>query len=252
MAGVISVFILLSASIISFALLYSNRARRHQKALQLKEKQKQLELLNATINAQERERERIGADIHDDIGPMLSTTKLLINKFKYLDKKEDVTQHIKRLEAQLDEAIERVREVAKNLVPQVLVEFGLVEAISDLCSRINEGGDVKAKMEVDPAIPIFDRTQELALYRIIQEFCTNTLKYAKASQIFIQFKVSGNGFVLELSDDGIGIAQEHLQEKGGLGLNNMHARAKSIGADMQLETKRSIGTRILLTLSNET
>lgn len=246
--GAVSLFIVLAGGIIFFVVLYSKRVRHHQEVLRENERKQQLNLLNAAINAQEEERQRIGADIHDDIGPMLATSKLLLNKFLYLDSKVETREHIQKVGSHLDEVIDQIRTVAKNLVPQVLLEFGLQEAVEELCSKINEGNELKAGLALTQRFPELNGAHQLALYRIIQEFCNNTLKHARAQNLKIICESSEKELRLLLKDDGEGITQTQFSSPSGLGIHNMQARAKSIGASIKLENDGSHGTFIAVHL----
>ncbi len=245
--GIILVLLLMAASVVLFVQMYARRVFKHKIELQRKEKEKQHDMLNATIDAQEHERRRIGADIHDDIGPMLSTCKLLINKFRYLEGEESVKAHVKRINMQLDDVINRVREVAKNLAPAVLVEFGLTSALEDLCSRINEGGEIHATIHLDPQFPTLPGTHELAIYRIVQEFCNNSIKYAEAANIMLQFEYVKPNVYISMQDDGVGMM---TIESDGLGIRNMHARASSINANFKMDSKPDSGTKAVLQMTH--
>lgn len=248
LVGAILLFLFLAGGIISFVILYYQRVRHHQLTLRDNELKQQLNLLNAAINAQEEERQRIGADIHDDIGPMLATTKLLLNKFIYLKNDAETKTHVKRVGEQLDEVIDQVRAVAKNLVPQVLIEFGLTEAVEELCTRISEAGALTAEFTFHQSLPQLQIVEQLALFRIIQEFCNNTLKHAEAQNLRISFQTNSNEFVVVLQDDGAGITVIQFDNPTGLGINNMQARARSIGAIMELEGRNPHGTTMVIRL----
>ena len=247
----ISIFILLAGGIVAFVALYSKRVRQHQALLLEHERKEQLNLLNATINAQEAERQRIGADIHDDIGPMLASSKLLINKFLHLNDKSQVSQLVNSLNARLDEVIAEVRAVAKNLVPQVLLEFGLSEAIEELGGLIKEASDLEVELIINRAVPNLTTEEELALYRIIQEFCNNTLKHSDAKHIQITYGKDGPNFDITLHDDGKGILESQFSNPRGLGIRNMQARARSIGATIELAKSNGGGTTIVVHVKSD-
>jgi signal transduction histidine kinase len=182
---------------------------------------------------------------------MLATAKLLLSKFMYFQNKEETKQHVTKIGSQLDEVISQVRRVSRNLVPQVLVEFGLVAALEELCSRINEGDGIRTHLSTcDESIPL-SGVEQLAIYRIVQEFCNNTIRHSGAKNIWIDYSI-GQGYVqYTLRDDGRGIERDRLTGLDGLGINNMKARAKSIGAHIVLDNGQINGVVMSIKLSNE-
>lgn len=227
------IFIILSSSIlivlagfIVFAIFrYNKRRLKHQAELQLKEEEKQRARLNASIEAQESERTRIGGDIHDDIGPLLSSIKLHIHKFKYCKTPEHINKEIKSVNVQIDEIIGRIRSVTRDLVPAVLVEFGFVAAIKNLCDRINESNQIYINFSSQKdTYPLSDKI-ELTLYRVIQELCNNAIKHANANQINIKITQKEKKIHILVKDNGSGIADEILNHNiNGFGLKNIEAR----------------------------
>lgn len=247
--GFTLILLVIFVGIIVFVMQYSRRAIEHRDMLKVKEREKQVELLNATIEAQEGERARIGSDIHDDIGPLLSTLKLYTNRIKYLDDQEERNAYIDSLGKEMDDVIVEIRRVAKDLVPMVLMEFGLAAALENLCERINETKQVVAYLQIRAPIDALNKSEELALYRIVQEFCNNSIKYASATQIDISF--SSPPLTLHLGDNGVGFEQELVDKREfqGLGLKNMNARAQAIEAEFELTSKPDHGTRAVIILN---
>lgn len=246
----ILLFILLSTGIVAFVFLYYRRVRLHQAHLLENERYQQLNLLNAAIEAQEEERRRIGADIHDDIGPMLATNKLWLSKFLYLEDPGEIKRHVDSMAKQFDIIIEQVRLVAHYLVPQVLLEFGLIDAVDDHCARINETQQLNTTFNYENKVIKLSESEQLALYRIIQEFSNNTIRHANAQKLIITLKDDQFGVHLILHDDGKGITESQFSKSTGIGINNMQARAKSIGAILELSKLNDNGTTITVYLKN--
>ncbi len=251
LTGAILLFILLSMGIILFTFVYSRRIREQQVLLRENERKQQLDLLSVTMSAQEKERQRIGADIHDDIGPMLATSKLLLKQFRYLEDEAEINNHIDRLGRNLDEIISRIRVVSRNLNPQVLRDFGLIAAIEDICSLITDSNELNVHFKMSKVLPKLSIFEELTLYRIVQECCTNTIKHGGAKNLYIKLKYQNNNLQLEMHDDGRGIDMVQLKASGGLGIKNIRARAKAIHADVNISNINS-GASIKINLESKT
>lgn len=243
-----SIIFTLLVFFIFLLLLYLNRrALRHKEEMQAMERAKQRALLEATFEAQEKERKRIGSDIHDDIGPLLSTVKLQMNRFKTLREPTDIQQHITKVNQCLDEAIQMVRTVARDLTPVVLNEFGLIVALEDLCDRINQSNEIQAKLLIIGQERELAPQAELALYRIIQELCNNVIRHAAANSLQIIFEFTPAVLQVCVQDDGKGLPTANhvmsLQEfPQGIGLRNIEARSSILGATVQFESAKNQGT----------
>jgi len=243
--GITILFIVISAFIIFVILTYNRRALSHQQELRQKENEKKIAMLSATIEAQEVERKRIGADVHDDIGPLLSTLKLQIHKFKYCNTDTSVTDQIKLVNKQVDEVVENVRHLARDLVPSVLVEFGLIAAMENLCERITYSGQIEAKVQSNIKELQIPQKTELTLYRIAQELCNNAIKHAEANVLIVHFNKEGEQLEICIEDNGKGIPISKVknEDKKGFGLQNIHARAEFINAKFQIEGIEGEGTK---------
>jgi signal transduction histidine kinase len=247
--AVIILSIIVSA-VIFMLVAYNRRVLQHKRVLQFKEKEKQSALLDAAIDSQEQERQRIGANIHDDIGPLLSTLKLYINKLLYTRDDDDLKNQIGGLNEQIDDIIQTIRTVSRNLVPSVLLEFGLAVALEDLMAKFRQSGSISTTFNSTGDDIQLPTKVELSLYRMIQELCNNVLRHADASSLDIH--ISNNGkLVINIDDDGRGIPTDILENnKAGLGLKNISARANSIGAIFNIQPRDDGGTRATIEYSN--
>ena len=250
MLGVTVLFVVLTAFIIYAVLTYNKKAIGHQEEMRLKENEKKKAMLSATIEAQEVERKRIGADVHDDIGPLLSTLKLHVHKFKYCDNPTAVSDQIKVVNQQVDEVVENVRHLARDLVPSVLVEFGFVAAMENLCERITYSGQIEASVIKNVEELQLPQKTELTLYRVTQELCNNAIKHAEASKLEVHIKEVDHQLHISIIDNGKGIPISKVknEDKKGFGLQNIYARADFINANFQIEGKEGKGTTATISL----
>lgn len=207
-------------------------------------KEQEIKSFEAMIEGQEEERTRIANDLHDRLGSMLSTVKLL---FSALDTKiekavdENKTQY-DRANYLLDEACAEVRRISHNLSTGLVSTFGLNAAIEDLGDSINNSNLIKCKLLIYGNEERLDQKLEVAIYRIIQEIVNNIIKHAKAKTITIQLNRNADSINITVEDDGIGFNVEEKMKSGGMGLANIMARAKKIEAVYHIDSSMGRGT----------
>ncbi|MBX2873724.1 MAG: hypothetical protein KTR30_16530, partial [Saprospiraceae bacterium] len=184
--GIIAM-LLLAIAIIVFFVLYQKRLFAQKEELQALETAYQRDLLQASIQAQENERKRVAADLHDGIGSLLSAIRLYVIQFSK-NRNADISQELINETTEIvDTAIDQTRKIAHNLLPSTLERFGVVNAIESLCKRIESMSELDIKLEYEN-LSHFSKEQDLAIYRIIQELLSNTLKHAGATEVQIQFQ----------------------------------------------------------------
>jgi len=208
------------------------------------------EITRALLQVQDRERQRIAADLHDSIGQNLSAVKMTIETVrKDLEKQGGLERQQRALAATLTRlriTIDELRRIALDLRPSMLEELGLLATLNWFVRDYNEiNPDVKVAMYL--ALEETDIPQALRcdLFRVIQEALHNVSKHASAKNVELSLDQEDNRLVLRISDDGCGF---HLRgERGrGAGIYNMLARSERGGCHMDIDTALGTGTRITL------
>lgn len=244
--------LLLASAIILFVVVYQKRMLNQQLQLKAIEADKQKELLQATINAQDSERRRIAKDLHDELGASLSAVKLGINALlKRAEGLQEATSIGLETKGVLDGAITSVRQISKQLLPATLEEFGLQAALKELCNKLSVAGEVQVKWQSNQTAARVDTTTELALYRVVQELVNNALKHASATEITVSLNYTEVLLSLIVQDNGRGFDKKVLEEMGadkGLGLRNIESRLSTIAATMNYLTSPGKGTRVEIDL----
>ena len=210
---------------------------QEQKIIELEKTQKIL-ALDAMISGQEEERKRIAQDLHDGLGGLLATVKLQFGIIqKEMNKLSEMNVYQKANDM-LDDACTEVRRIAHNMMPDALLKLGLVEAIKDMTKGIEQ-----PRVEVlDLGMGKLSETQQIMLYRIIQEIIKNTIKHANATQLIIQFFQEKNQVSILLEDDGKGFLVEPVKERNGLGLNSIDSRVKYLNGAWEIDSELGVGT----------
>lgn len=204
----------------------------------------EIKTYNAMIDGQEEERKRIATDLHDRLGSMLATVKLL---FSSLDNKidkaqEENTKQYEKANTLLDEACSEVRRISHNLSTGMVMSFGLVPALKELCESIDQSGLIKCKLMVYGIDGRLDQSVETGLYRIVQELFSNILKHAKAKNVTVQLNQSEGSVNLTVEDDGVGFYVEEKKKSGGLGLKNLETRAAKLHGVYYVDSHPGKGT----------
>ncbi len=244
--GMIGMFIL-ALIIILFVVIYQRKLLKQEQVLKDAEAKHQQDLLKATIESQELERKRIAHDLHDGVGVMLTSTRLF---FRHLqeNKVDNSGATVERIDTLLGQTIDAVREISSNLRPVVLESLGLSEALSDLVNVVSDTGEISIYFESEYDLNR-QESEEVMIYRIVQELLTNTLRHAEASNVQLSMKSVEEGFFLSYSDDGKGLPEYPL--KGGLGLKNLESRVKAMDGFFQIDTTVVKGMRITISIRND-
>lgn len=227
--------LILVAFIILFVLFYQKKVLAQQNEMQLAENKYQRQLLSAAIQVEEKERERIAKNIHDDVGTWLNVLKLNLSKIARNAKDEELTERLSKENLQLlEESIQSIRGIAKDLVPPTLVKLGYIKAVNELCRHINNSGQIAIRFNQSDLELRLPQQAELQLYRLTQELLNNIIKHSGAKQIEVDFVRQTTSHELMIMHDGKGITSEQVKELSslnrGLGLKSIQSRAQLINA----------------------
>jgi len=251
----VGVMLLLAVSIVLFVIMYQRSMIQHQLELKKINEQRELELIQASIQSEEEERNRIAAELHDDVVATLASARLFLYKTKDTEYDEQIINQSKNL---LDQSINKIRNISHKLQPATLQHLGLERSLQSMVDTINASGVITAKYTGSTTLPRVADNAELAAYRISQELITNILKHSDARNIFIATDVSGAGIEITFTHNGTGMSQEMYEEqifkKGATGLKNIVNRLKSINATIQFNKleEELFATILTIPLSEKT
>ena len=199
----------------------------------------------------ETERQKLGQDLHDDLCPHLIGVQGLSTVLE-TNLREESSSHTRlagNIVSFIEDAIEKVRALARGLCPVHLVSHGLYAALEDLASRTEITSGYPCRFTGDESIDLKDNLSATHLYFIAQEAVANAVKHAEAREIRLDFSKKDKTLHLAVRDDGRGFAQTGPQS--GIGLQIMEYRAKMIGAVMEVDSRIGQGTTIRILLKNE-
>lgn len=215
-------------------------------------KQVEQRILRNTIETEERERQRFSEDLHDGLGPLLSTAKIYLELIAArMEKPVEQKEFIKMTDDLLLESIKSTREIANNLAPNLLNDFGLIEALSVYVEKINKMNTISVALKIDDNFPNLPKQMEVALYRIISELLNNSLKHASANTIEIELLKVQEQVKIIYFDNGIGCDVQKIlsSPSKGLGLSNIMSRVKSINGNCNFKSVSGQYFRTNITLS---
>lgn len=207
-----------------------NLAIRKQDVERLKELDRQQSMLAATVGAQEQERVRIAKDLHDDIQVLLSAVKLKLSMIRTdLQKKGFENDLTTEPTALVQDAIESVRNISRDLMPVTLSRLGLGVALQDLSEKIDTD-NLKVDFRMEGTQVRLEKELELAIFRVCQELFSNSLKHAAASEIQLALIYLPTSVRIDYRDNGKGFLQDASgKNSSGLGLRNMESRISLVG-----------------------
>jgi signal transduction histidine kinase len=203
------------------------------------------------LHVSEREQQRIGQDLHDDLGQQLAGIWLLSDVLKSALARQgsDETKSAEKITALLKDALALTRSLARGLHPVAVQQGGLVAALDELTDRTCDMFKVDCRCKCPPRLEM-DNTTATHLYRIAQEAVTNAIKHGKAKSIQIELSTNSQGTVLSVKDQGEGISELDPERKG-MGLRIMNYRADMIGGRLDIQRAQDGGgTTVICTVSH--
>lgn len=234
--------------IMLFSLIFIKRIFNLQKQMDILRKQNESKILSAIIKTEEKERQHFAKELHDGLGPLLSSVKMAISAINQKDTKVKVLSNAENL---IDESIITLKEVSNNLSPHILNNLGLLKAIKSFISKIQlpEGPEIKLNSNIDQKR--FSYNIEVVIYRIVCELINNTLKHARAYNIYIDLISDDSTIRLKYIDDGLGLKNSDLFSGKGMGLSNIESRIKSLNGTYNMYTKPNEGVQVDILINLE-
>lgn len=211
-------------------------------------KDHELETANALLRGQDMEREHIATELHDRMGSMMGNIKLKLQVLaKKLSFDERLSNELQSIAESVREAADEIRRISHNLSTGIVHRYGLKAAIEEFGAQISKSGMIQIEVEFTPDdFPRLDRDLETHIYRIIQEFTSNTLKHAKATSIQLFITHLNNEIHILFEDNGSGF--ESNKKGKGIGIINVENRISKVNGSMEIDSKPGRGTAISITI----
>jgi len=208
-------------------------------------------VINAIINTEENERKRFAKDLHDGLGPILSTVKMSLSALTDRIKDPSGSVILSNTNHLVNEAISTIKDISNNLSPHVLTNFGLASAISAFTTKINQTKAVEIDFKSNMEEERLDNDKEVVVYRAVCELINNSILHSGASRIEIELNKHEKFVTLQFYDNGRGFDTSSLSKEDtkGMGLSNIETRVKTVEGVFILESTPGKGTSALIKMS---
>jgi signal transduction histidine kinase len=239
----VTLVILVAMIIILFAVFQSKKNKYIINRLEAEQKIEQ-EIVKSQMEIQEQSLKNIGWELHDNIGQLLSTAKMQLSilKPKLPAQYQNSVSEVNHL---IGDTLQEIRLLSKTLNPEIIRNTGLLKSIEFELERFNKLNFLKATLNQKGSEVPLDQKDEIIIFRILQEFFSNAIKYSKASTLMVVVEYLPDKLLVTAEDDGVGFDPEKTVA-GGSGLINMRSRALLIGASYAIDSSPNKGVRLSL------
>jgi two-component system NarL family sensor kinase len=209
------------------------------------EKDRQLVAVDSLLKGQEEERSRLAKDLHDGLGGLLSGVKFSLSNMKdNLIITPDNMAVFERSLDMIDTSIKELRRVAHNMMPEMLVKFGLDEALKEYCNSLNATKLISVKYQSFGMDARMDSSKEIIIYRIVQELLNNILKHAAATETLVQLIKEEKRLSIVVEDNGKGFDTSALENNKGAGWTSIRSRVDYLQGQLDINSEAGKGTSI--------
>ncbi len=196
-------------------------------------------ILTAVLRTEERSRADFSRELHDGLGPLLSSAKMSLTALTREERNPEQREILENTTYVINEAIRSLREISNNLSPHVLNDFGLARGVQNFIDKSTAMHDVKIRFTTNLRTERFDTDVEVILYRVICELINNSLKHAACSAIHLSLSQNGRGFDSKAMMDC------------GMGLSNIASRINSLGGTFRIDSQKGKGMRAAIRVNTQ-
>jgi len=221
----------------------------YMKRVDQKTREQEKALLNAIIQAEERERRRFATELHDGLGPLLSTIKMSVSSLAAVETNPSSQSVIKNTNMVISEAIKSIQEISNNLSPHVLNSFGVAKAIRNFVNKINQSKGMKVVFKTNAMDVRFSTGTEVVIYRSVCELLNNSIKHSGATRVNIDLTADDKEILVNYRDNGVGFNTDSLfadEKTIGTGYFNMLSRVQSLKGTLEVFSDKDKGVLVAI------
>ncbi len=238
-----TIFAFLSMLVVGY-IFYRNYRLKQEREVDKLASDAQIKIINATIDAKEKERKSIAEILHDSVSALLSSANLHLQATK-AQLKTGYPQEITKAQTIVNEASVKIRDLSHELISSVLLKFGLAFAVHDMCQKYSNS-EISLFSD-DDGIKRYEQDFEIKIHSIIEELVNNILKHSKAKNATIMLAHRENNMLsIRMNDDGVGFDAKKAKTKGGLGLSHIEARITVMKGVFNIVSSKDNGTSIFI------
>ena len=234
----VGVMILVAFSMVLLFIVFNNRKNKLLQEQILEKKKFENELAETQIEIREATLRNISWELHDNIGQLMTLAKIHLQNSKSDPDKIEETVQI------LGNALQEVRALSKSINPESLKNMSLLEAIHNEMNRFERMKFIQTEYKIQGNPFEIPNKVEIIIFRILQEFFSNTIKHSRGTSLSVLVQFSENKLIIHSKDNGIGFDENN--DFTGIGLKNMKTRAKLIDAQLTLNSSASEGTELII------
>lgn len=199
----------------------------------------QLDLLQTSIAVQERERKRIAENLHDELGAILSISRMRMVQLEGDMANNTHTETLAEIRSYIETSIASMRRISHELIPPQLEQFGLVSTLESITEQLTKTKEITVTLSSNNNIPELSWPAQLGLFRVLMEFINNTIKHAHASEIHIDLSRDENTLLCLYRDNGVGLSEGIVMT--GLGFRNIEGRINALEGQLTIGESKAAG-----------
>ena len=230
---IISISISVGMVMLDRLFVYIERLNRHRQLLDKR-------ILTAVLRTEERSRATFSKELHDGLGPLLSSAKISLTALSRTEMDKERKEIFDNTLYVVEEALRSLREISNNLSPHVLTDFGLARGIRNFIDRSQALHNVKLSFATNLRDERFNTDLEVIMYRVACELVTNSLKHSGCSEIRLTLSIAGDVLELQYSDNGRGFNPQAMMDCG-MGLSNINSRINSLNGEFDIRSSKGRG-----------
>ena len=235
---------------LSIGVMYAHKLFKYIDRLNRQRQLLNKRILTAVLRTEEKARSRFSKELHDGLGPLLSSARMSLSALSREERSADQREIIDNTTYVIDEAIRSLREISNNLSPHVLNDFGLARGVQNFIDKSAAMHDAKIRFTTNLRTERYDTDIEVILYRVICELINNSLKHAACTSINLSLSQNGSELALDYTDDGRGFNPQAMMDCG-MGLSNISSRIKSLGGTFGISSAKGKGMRAAIRVNTQ-
>lgn len=235
---------------LSIGVMYAHKLFKYIDRLNRQRQLLNKRILTAVLRTEEKARSRFSKELHDGLGPLLSSARMSLSALSREERSADQREIIDNTTYVIDEAIRSLREISNNLSPHVLNDFGLARGVQNFIDKSAAMHDAKIRFTTNLRTERYDTDIEVILYRVICELINNSLKHAVCTSINLSLSQNGSELALDYTDDGRGFNPQAMMDCG-MGLSNISSRINSLGGTFGISSAKGKGMRAAIRVNTQ-
>ena len=235
---------------LSIGVMYAHKLFKYIDRLNRQRQLLNKRILTAVLRTEEKARSRFSKELHDGLGPLLSSARMSLSALSREERSADQREIIDNTTYVIDEAIRSLREISNNLSPHVLNDFGLARGVQNFIDKSAAMHDAKIRFTTNLRTERYDTDIEVILYRVICELINNSLKHAACTSINLSLSQNGSELTLDYTDNGRGFNPQAMMDCG-MGLSNISSRINSLGGTFGISSAKVKGMRAAIRVNTQ-